>query len=103
MGAEEEALSDKWAAAAVAASTDMLVAVAEEEALPEADNPDNREAAMASKAVVEADRAGACPEGHAIYNNRNPIPTTNRRRLESKPTGSICSSTVLRPLSAASA
>lgn len=36
-------------------------------------------------------------EGHAICSNRNPTPTTNRRRFESKPIGNIGRPTGLHP------
>jgi hypothetical protein len=53
--------------------------------LPVADSPDNREAANSSREVAAADTAGVFPEGHAICNNRNSIPTTSLRLAESKP------------------
>jgi hypothetical protein len=61
-----------------------------------ADIRGNKEVANSSKAVVEADMADVCPEGHTIYNNRNPIPSTSPHRLVSKSTGNNRSATVRR-------
>ena len=48
-----------------------------------------------------ADTADEDREDHAIYNNRNLLPTTNRRHLESKPTGNIDNAIAHPPRSAA--
>ena len=54
------------------------------------------EAATTSTADFPADTVDDCPEGHATDNNRNLLPTTSRRLLESRPTGNI-DSAIARP------
>jgi hypothetical protein len=49
------------------------------------DNDEDRELGTTSSAADAADREAVRPTPHAIYNNRNPIPTTSRRSSESKP------------------
>ena len=90
---------DKLAVAVeVAASLDKLAGAVEVEVdLPEAGSLHNREAATANKEVAAADMEGACPEGHAICNNHNSIPTTSRRLAESKPIDNNCRTNSLPP------
>ena len=84
------------------AARKLAVAVVVKADLPAADNQDNMAAANSSMAVVAADTADVFPAVHTICNNRNPIPNTNRRRLVSKSTDNIRSTTVRRRCRSAS-
>jgi hypothetical protein len=55
------------------------------------------EAGTTSMEAVRADKAGADRAGHAICSTRNFLPTTSRRRPESKPIGNKRTTTVLQP------
>ena len=59
------------------------------------------EADTTNMADFPADTADAGREDHAIYSNRNLPPTTNRRPLESRPTGNIDNAIARRPRSGA--
>jgi hypothetical protein len=79
----------------------LAVAAVAPVGLPEVDNRGSKAAASSSMGVAAADMADVCREARTICNNRNLIPSTNRRHPGSKPTGSIGSSIVRRrPLSA---
>jgi hypothetical protein len=97
------ALPGNLAAAEPAAAHKLVVGAAVKADLPEADIRDNMEVANSSKAVVEADKVGVCPEVHTICNNRNSTPSTSPLHLVSKSTGNSHSATArqrLRPASA---